>query len=64
MSVTKTQVKKLQIVRESLVKEREQKIHEHEIRLEAGDNTGAEKLLSAINILTDKINDIDEQTGA
>ena len=64
MNTTKSQSKKLALVRESLVKEREQKIHEHEIRLEAGDNAGAEKLLSAINVLTDKINDIDEQTGA
>ena len=64
MNATKSQSKKLALVRESLVKEREQKIHEHEIRLEAGDNAGAEKLLSAINVLTDKINNIDEQTGA
>lgn len=64
MNATKSQSKKLALARESLVKEREQKIHEHEIRLEAGDSAGAEKLLSAINVLTDKINNIDEQTGA
>ena len=63
MRATKSEAKRLAIIRESLVKEREQKIHEHEIRLEAGDEAGAKSLLDAINVLTAKIDNIDEKTG-
>ena len=63
MKITKTEMKRLAMIRESLIKEREQKIHEHEVRLEAGDEAGAKSLLEAINILTAKIDNIDEKTG-
>jgi len=63
MKATKSEARRLLIARESLVKEREQKIHEHEIRLEAGDEAGAKSLDDAINVLTAKINCIDEKIG-
>ena len=59
----KTDVKRLKILRDSFIREREQKINEYEEMLESGETSGLSILSESINLLTVKINDIDEKIG-
>ena len=59
----KTDVKGLRILRDSLIREREQKINEYEELLESGETSGLTTLSESINLLAVKINDIDEKIG-
>lgn len=59
----KTEIKRLRILRESYIKEREQKINEYEEMSENGETSGLSILSESINLLTVKINDIDEKIG-
>ena len=59
----KTDIKRLRILRESYIKEREQKINEYERLLESGETSGLSVLSESINLLAAKINDIDEKIG-
>ena len=59
----KTEIKRLRILRDSLIREREQKINEYEELLESGETSGLATLSESINLLTVKINNIDEKIG-
>lgn len=59
----KTDIKRLRILRESYIKEREQKINEYERLLESGETSGLSALSESINLLAVKINNIDEKIG-
>lgn len=58
-----TDMKRLMALRDSLVREREQKIGEYEQLLESGETLGLSFLSDSINLLTGKISDLDEKLG-
>ena len=59
----KTDTKRLMILRDSYVKEREKRINDYEEKVQAGETEGLGLLSEIINILGAKINDIDEKIG-
>lgn len=59
----KTDIKRLMILRDSYVKEREKRINDYEEKVQAGETEGLGLLSEIINILGAKINDIDEKIG-
>ena len=58
-----TDMKRLMALRDSLVREREQKIGEYEQLLEGGETLGLSFLSDSINLLTEKISGLDEKIG-
>lgn len=59
----KTDIKRLMILRDSYVREREKRINDYEEKVQAGETEGLGLLSEIINILGAKINDIDEKIG-
>lgn len=59
----KTDIKRLKILRDSYVKEREKKINEYETLSAEGDSPELTVITESINFLTAKINSIDEKIG-
>lgn len=59
----KTDIRRLMILRDSYVREREQRINDYEEKVQAGETRGLGLLSEIINILGAKINDIDEKIG-
>lgn len=60
---TKSQTKRLTLLRDAYIKEREQKINEYEEKSLAGEVFGLSELAEEINALGVKINNIDENLG-
>ena len=59
----KTDIKRLMILRDSYVREREKRINDYEEKVQTGETEGLGLLSEIINILGAKINDIDEKIG-
>ena len=60
---TKSETKRLVLLRDFYIKQREQKINEYEEKTLAGETFGLPQLAEEINSLGAKINDIDEKIG-
>ena len=59
----KTDIKRLKILRDSYIREREKKINEYETLSAEGDSPEPIVITDSINFLTAKINSIDEKIG-